>query len=261
MRCIFCKQNTDKSKSEEHIIPASLGNLEHILPKGIVCDKCNNYFSRKIEKPLLESFYFLHARAINKIVTKRGKYPPNDAIHIDSGINVKLIGEKDGWSISASTEQEEERFIKKILTSSKGTIIVPNPMQPSENDKYVLSRFLGKIAIEVLAQRLIHIKGGLDEVIDKPELDMLRNYTRRGNQNLIWPYSERRIYPEEKWFSSDNGQNYQILHEYNLLYTPDKETYLVIAIFGIEYAINLAGPTIDGYMKWIDSNENISFLD
>ena len=36
------------TKSEEHIIPKSLGNDELILPKGIICDKCNNYFSTNI---------------------------------------------------------------------------------------------------------------------------------------------------------------------------------------------------------------------
>ncbi|MBT3070018.1 HNH endonuclease [Rhodomicrobium sp. Az07] len=31
------------------LVPESLGNRQHVLPKGIVCDGCNNYFSRKVE--------------------------------------------------------------------------------------------------------------------------------------------------------------------------------------------------------------------
>ena len=50
MRCIFCKQDSSNSKNVEHIIPESLGSTKHILGKGIVCDKCNNYFSREVEK-------------------------------------------------------------------------------------------------------------------------------------------------------------------------------------------------------------------
>ena len=53
MICLFCKENSTNSISVEHIIPESLGNKEHILPKGIVCDKCNQYFAIKLEKPLL----------------------------------------------------------------------------------------------------------------------------------------------------------------------------------------------------------------
>ena len=49
MRCLFCKQDSSNTKSVEHIIPESLGNKTLILPRGYVCDKCNNYFAIKVE--------------------------------------------------------------------------------------------------------------------------------------------------------------------------------------------------------------------
>ena len=49
-KCIFCHKDVSISKSVEHIIPESLGNKSHVLPKGYVCDECNNYFARKVEK-------------------------------------------------------------------------------------------------------------------------------------------------------------------------------------------------------------------
>ncbi|WP_414849776.1 HNH endonuclease [Kosakonia quasisacchari] len=55
MKCIFCKMESTSSKSVEHIIPESLWNTKNILPAGIVCDKCNNYFSRKVEKPFIST--------------------------------------------------------------------------------------------------------------------------------------------------------------------------------------------------------------
>ena len=45
------KDPSTNSRSKEHIVPQSLGGTEHILPPGVVCDKCNNYFSRAVEKP------------------------------------------------------------------------------------------------------------------------------------------------------------------------------------------------------------------
>ena len=54
-RCIFCGNDSSNSKSVEHIVPESFGNKCIILKKGIVCDKCNNYFARKVEQPFLES--------------------------------------------------------------------------------------------------------------------------------------------------------------------------------------------------------------
>ncbi|MBO5921575.1 MAG: hypothetical protein J6Q48_04230, partial [Bacteroidaceae bacterium] len=47
MKCIFCKQESTNAKSVEHIIPETLGNKTFVLPLGMVCDQCNNYFSRK----------------------------------------------------------------------------------------------------------------------------------------------------------------------------------------------------------------------
>jgi len=55
MRCLFCKCDSSSSRSVEHVIPESLGNHSLTLPPGVVCDNCNNYFSRKVEKPFLES--------------------------------------------------------------------------------------------------------------------------------------------------------------------------------------------------------------
>lgn len=71
MNCVFCHNISDSSKSVEHIIPESLGNKEHILWRGAVCDKCNNYFATKIEKELLDQPYFISMRHRNFIKTKK----------------------------------------------------------------------------------------------------------------------------------------------------------------------------------------------
>jgi len=167
---------------------------------------------------------------------------------------------EDGWSVFASTEEDEHKLVENLLTSSHGSLIVPNPIQPSEDDKYLVSRFLGKVALEVLAQRLLSVEGGLDEVIDKPELDGLRTYVRHGSQTIVWPYHERRIYPEGGCFISEDGGPYEVLHEYMLLYTKANELYLIAAILGIEYALNMGGPEIDGYINWLKENAGKSPL-
>jgi HNH endonuclease len=75
MRCIFCKQDSSTSVSVEHIIPESLGNIDHVLPVGAVCDGCNQYFARKVERQLLESPMFRLLRADMAIPNKRGRIP------------------------------------------------------------------------------------------------------------------------------------------------------------------------------------------
>ncbi|MEA3187563.1 MAG: hypothetical protein QOD99_1393 [Chthoniobacter sp.] len=75
MRCIFCKSQSESSRSVEHIIPESLGNLDHTLPGGVVCDSCNNYFARKVEKPVLDSPMMRLLRSDRQIPNKRRRFP------------------------------------------------------------------------------------------------------------------------------------------------------------------------------------------
>ena len=75
MHCVFCKRDSSTSISIEHIVPESLGNLAHVLPAGVVCDVCNQYFARKIERPLLESPVFRLLRADMAVPNKRGRVP------------------------------------------------------------------------------------------------------------------------------------------------------------------------------------------
>jgi hypothetical protein len=42
--CIYCSENTSNTIGIEHVIPESLG-FKETLPKGYVCDNCNNYFA------------------------------------------------------------------------------------------------------------------------------------------------------------------------------------------------------------------------
>jgi hypothetical protein len=60
-------------------------------------------------------------------------------------------------------------------------LLIPVPNHP---DEYTFSRFLGNVALEVAADRVLEVEGGLDEIIDKVELDDLRNYVRYGNPKI-----------------------------------------------------------------------------
>lgn len=68
------------TKSEEHIIPKSLGNDELILPKGIICDKCNNYFSTNIEKEFLSLESIRLLRSYHLLPSRKNKVPSQDVL-------------------------------------------------------------------------------------------------------------------------------------------------------------------------------------
>jgi len=122
----------------------------------------------------------------------------------------------------------------------------------------LMSRFVGKVALEALADRLIPHPEWEEEVIDKPALDSLREYTRY-DRGETWPFLYRTIYPVNAIFEQ-NGTRYEALHEYDLLYTEGRELYIVLILFGAEFALNLGGRSTDGYRRWLKENDFVSPL-
>lgn len=259
MRCIFCKEDSSASKSVEHIIPESLGNTEHTLPRGVVCDACNNYFALKIEKPLLDSDYFAQTRFRNSVGNKRGKIPTIMGLHLPSRLAVEVSKNDEGLSIYPNRQKDESSFVQSVRASKSGKLLLPYPPE-QESDPRIMSRFIGKVAIEALAQRFLRIEGGIEEVTNDKQLDELRSYVRRNTpKTLHWHFHRRRIYPEGCVFT-EHDTPYEILHEFKFLYTRARELYFVMAIWGIEYTINMATPEIDGYVEWLNQNQNRSPL-
>lgn len=263
MKCIFCKSDTNQSLSVEHIIPKSLGNTDYVLPKGWVCDVCNNYLSRKVEAPFLNSTYGKNARFSMQVPNKKGKIPTVQGFHPQSLSKIELFRDKEGGlSVGVAEGENESKWVNSILANRKGSFWIPAPNTPEPSHE--TSRFIAKIALEALAFIGIDISGWNEEIVTKKELDELRNYVRIGNTTNIWPVHIRRIYTQEKEFTDSNGIEYQVLHEWDILPIPADndlaEYYVVIAIFGVEYTINTGGPEIEEYLNWLKRNDNESYL-
>lgn len=262
MNCIFCHSISDNSKSVEHVIPESLGNKEHVLKQGIVCDKCNSYFAIKIEKELLEQPYFISLRHRNMIQTKKNHFVPQKVFlpHSKSGwVDAWLDYSKDGFRLCLEQDANIKSLIKTGKTNKMYAPVIPEP----EPDNYTMSRFLTKCAFEYLVLRIDD-----EEFIShlrEEQFTPIRKYARYGDGVKFWPYHQRRIYSEGNWFinEKENGsQPYEILHELDLLSLNCKSTdgifycelYFVVVIMGIEYVVNIAEPEIDSYKKWLNEN-------
>ncbi len=256
MRCIFCKGDSNQSRSVEHIIPEALGNIEHVLPRGIVCDTCNNYFARKVEGPLLETQWFRHARSRQAIGNKRGFIPPMSGIVPGArlGANVWLDGPK--LTLGGLNERDHKLLCSALVSGRARSVYIP---LVDTIDERLMSRFLAKVAVEILAERLMSVEGWEEPLIDDPQLDQLRRFARMGDKPASWPFLRRRIYGEDDVRTEANG-GYQVLHEFTLLYTETLELYAVLCVFGEEFAINYGGPKIDGYAKWLKKHDGHSPL-
>lgn len=271
MQCIFCHDDSTSSISVEHIIPESLGNKKHFLPKGYVCDKCNNYFAVKIEKELLAQPYFRSMRFRNEIITKKGR-PVRDILFFPSAgrnYEVEMYKTENGFFASINDELLYERIKDSKINTMLG-LYLPEPEYPSA----IMSRFLAKCAYEYF----LFVAGAeeydlcVQELLGK-ESDILKNlreYARYG-KGSFWHYNQRRIYSEGDYFihKLDCKKPYEILHEMKFFVRDYKhysnglteaEIYFVMAIAGVEYAICISDPDIAEYQKWIEDHNGSSPL-
>lgn len=269
--CIFCHKDSSTFKSVEHIIPETLGNKHHYLPKGYVCDACNNYFSVKIEKELLALPYFVSMRFRNEILTKKGRFVKEKMFfpEIMKSGEVVMYTTEDG-NIEAVVDEE----LYDLIEAGKAKTIIGPYIPEPEYPNPIMSRFLAKCAYEFFLYNMDKDKYDLcvQELLGKENdvLKSLREYARYGIGGF-WQYNQRRIY-SEGYLSFKEGEDkcFEMLHEMKLFSKEhtrlpngyvEAEIYFVTAISGIEYAICLSDPDISEYRKWLKNNNDKSPLE
>ena len=250
MRCIFCKQESSSSLSVEHIMPESIGSKKRVLAHGVVCDKCNNYFARKIEKPVLSHPSMRNLRAWHQVPSKRGNIPSLRG-HI-GGTDV-AIGFRLGIDGKLEIEPERLRDSEHVTAEFKASL--PNgflfliEMDPPKRE---MSRFLCKMELETIAETFVQGEGGPEEVVDASFFDNIRTYARYGNNFSEWPYSQRRIYPETTLMRlPDTNEWVKVGFGCSFFMTKRQETLFVFCFYGIEFVINVeAHPFKDTRSGW-----------
>src|SRR5438874_252658 len=71
--CLYCRSNGPFS-TKEHVVPESLGNDDLILT-GEVCDACQRYFGKEVERYVLEKTPLAFWRLFLQIPTKKRNQP------------------------------------------------------------------------------------------------------------------------------------------------------------------------------------------
>jgi hypothetical protein len=175
--CIFCSA-VGPFERDEHPIPESLGNDDLVLPRGLVCDICNQYFGVKIENPVLSSPPFSVERTAAAIRTKKGRF----SSHKDS--QVRLFSTGCWGRVILATDSESSLPIISSPDGS-GILIVAPPVKYDE----LLGRFLLKMGIELLSTTVTEVRS--------PRFDNARQYARFGRSKQKWEIAYG-LYPDRR---------------------------------------------------------------
>jgi hypothetical protein len=145
MKCIFCKSDGPFT-SVEHIIPHSLGNDLIVLPKGCVCDKCNNICSSFETRAIYNTILGIERCRLG-VITKKKK-PAQASI---GGIQWTAEPDKQINALSAEADWSKIPVLRgNDLNSGKIAIRIHNEFNQD------ILRLLLKIGNEILAIYDIH---------------------------------------------------------------------------------------------------------
>lgn len=220
-----------------------------VLDPGVVCDQCNNYFARKVEKPFMDAPRIRHLRHSQGLASKRGRVP--------TMLGTGARGE------DVEVHAPTERAPAQVWFESPAALIEfmgrPGQMLLSKDERLwpspaEISRFMAKVAVEFLAWRLCEIPGGLDYLVTESRLDPLRDHARRGGHRR-WEVSVRQLYsPDSLWAEDGNDQTVQRVWEADFVEDPLGHQYVALALFGTEYVIDIGDESVAAYRRWLLAN-------
>lgn len=186
-RCIWCLEEPPSAtfKSESHVLPECVGN-EHqqVLPPGIVCDRCNRSFGRKVEPALIDDPIFSTRVGILQLRDKNGKFvyePSPSGVHRKVHVDAKVSGNK----ITVATTQYEIKGQPSKPYENRS--IPPKSKNYDKKALALLSRAVHKVAFESLAHSLFVGTGQEFETEELKHIDMfdqsfkvIRDWVRYG---------------------------------------------------------------------------------
>ncbi len=159
--CIFCKSITAEFTTIEHIFPEALGNRYIVMPRGPVCDICNNDALSKIDNAFVSCTPISLLNIMAGLANKEGKLPGGKFQNLElqrSAPATLQVTSKDPEAFVVHPDQGDGHYRFTVTTKS-------GPVNPR-----ALGRGLFKIALEAMA-----LTFGVDYVLQS-RFDQARNY-------------------------------------------------------------------------------------
>ena len=192
------------------------------------------------------------------IANKRGRVPPIKGIMPNIGMGVNVWARGQSIAIEPLDPRQQNDLELSVRVGRSGRLFVPLS-DPDDVDRKLMSRFLLKVAMEALVLRTISVEGWRQELLGMEALDPVRRYVRIGEQPATWGYSRRRLYAHDALFR-ENTDVYEVLHEFDFVYTEDKRLFFFLAIFGEEYGIDMSDPDPTRCFDFLEEQKGCSPL-
>lgn len=230
--CLYCRHTDVPFERVEHPIPESLGNDDLIIPKGWVCDPCNQYFGAKLESKVLSLPPFSIERTAFNVRSKKGRL----AHHQDDGFALAATGYGGRVAII-----DQGNTIGALRVARDGLYI---PHVPRDYDNLV-ARFLLKVGLGVLLME------GLDTF--EGQFDLARRCARYGERARDWDvaygaYPGRHdIHLARRWDGLGPIDTHQ-LYEYSAGTMDSGDVMFCFILATSIMAINLSRPPATEYI-------------
>jgi hypothetical protein len=238
-------------------MPESIGSRKRVLPRGVVCDKCNNYFSRKVEHPILNHSWMRNLRAWHQVPNKKGKCPSLLGHIAGTEIPVGMRRAPNGGIQLAPERLRDASALTQVIEGGfERPVIFTIEDAPPRKE---MSRFLCKMALETVAELFVSEPHGVARLVDEAYFDNVRNYARYGANFREWPFHQRRIYPIDTLMRHPETNEWvQAGFGCGLFMNGKLETFFAFLMYGVEFVVNVGGPSIQGYEEWLRENNDIS---
>ncbi len=239
-RCIWCLREPPNTTFDvSHVLPECVGNEnQQVLPKGIVCEQCNNYFGTKVERALLRDPLFHLVAVVLRLKDPDDMNEFRDRVfdaehHPEGSVERKL---------HCDVEVSPRNMTLNIQYEIKGQLRKAYELR----ELAFLSRAVHKIAFETLAWT-IFVKGVHREIdIYASRFEVVRKWSRYGEPQNSVRLAMRLLTPNLKpeW-------------EYRLWNFGDSLA-IELNLFGDWYAVSLTSApdkAFDDLKRWVGSQK------
>lgn len=180
--CLYCGAN-GPFNTIEHIIPESLGNDDMLLT-GEVCDRCQAYFGKEVERYVLDKTPIAAWRVLLGTSTKKGHRPKADLSQprTQRGMLPRISPHHDDIAIASGDDESvqitsiSEDLVGRIERGERSHfqfVLTPRVL-------YMMGRFLCKVGLGLICSK--------DSVGARhAQFDCARTYARSGLWKPLWP--------------------------------------------------------------------------